>query len=260
MKQILASLLLCFFLMGHAQAGLFEYHMNGTLDSYVKNSQKDADTVEALAGVKNTKTSSYYTDDRQQETIFANDYYKGGYNYKKATTFYNRNGYYNNSDYEAMLRDELRRFREEQNFIDDRKDDIYRELRDLDDVDSRYARDLEKRLQKEFDYLEDREEELEEIIDDLSEDILETDKNSKIRFEYYYNEYGQRVYYEVSKNIENQYFYDTRYYSCSASRYRYDDCYYNSRYYDDVYYNRYLNKKWINEDLEPVKDGHIYIR
>lgn len=48
MKQILTSLLLSFFLISHTHAGLFEYHMNGTLDSYVKSSQKDPDTVEAL--------------------------------------------------------------------------------------------------------------------------------------------------------------------------------------------------------------------
>lgn len=144
MKQILASLILSFLLISGTHAGLFEYHMNGTLDSYVKSSQKDPDTVEALPGVKNTNTNSsskaysyntsrYYWDDRtQQETIFANDYYKGGYNYKNATTFYTRNGYYNSSDYEEMLRDELRRFRNEQNFIEDRKDEIYRELRNLD--------------------------------------------------------------------------------------------------------------------------------
>ena len=65
-----------------------------------------------------------------------------------------------------MLRDELRRFRNEQNFIEDRKDEIYRELRNLDTYTSRYAKDLEKQLQKEYSYLEDREEELDEKIDE----------------------------------------------------------------------------------------------
>ena len=273
MKQILAFLLLCFFLMGHAQAGLFEYHMNGTLDSYVKSTAKDPDTVDALPGVKSTKTntsssntysynsSRYYWDDRtQQETIFANDYYKGGYNYKKATTFYTRNGYYNGSDYEEMLRDELRRFRNEQNFIEDRKDEIYRELRNLDAYSSRYAKELERKLQKEYNYLEDRQEELDEIIDEITQDILDYEDDRKIYYDYYYNEYGQRVYYESKRNKNYSYFYDTQYYSCYESSSRYDDCYYNARYYDDSYYNRYLNKRWVNEDLKPVKDGHIYIR
>lgn len=159
-----------------------------------------------------------------------------------------------------MLRDELRRFRNEQNFIQDRKDEIYRELRDLDSHTSRYAKELERKLQKEYSYLEDREEELDEKIDEITKDINEYEDDTRISYDYYYNDYGQRVYYETKRNKNYSSFYDTQYYSCYESSSRYDDCYYNSRYYDDTYYNRYLNKKWVNEDLEEVKDGHIYIR
>lgn len=158
MKKILVSLVFFALSFSGASAGLFEYHMNGTLDDHIKFST-EADVVEQIA----EPSRYYYTpsySSSSSKTIFANDYYWTGYNYSRSNSYYQQYGSYRDSDFENMLRDELRRFQDEQDFIDDRKVEITRELQNISRYNTTYYNELRNDLEREYDYLEEREDEL----------------------------------------------------------------------------------------------------
>ena len=96
-----------------------------------------------------------------------------------------------------------------------------------------YYRNLRERLEDDLEALEDRKEDIKNRIDDIKDELKDLQREGRSsRYSLYYDYYGSR-YYDY-----DDYDYCTRYSDCSDDRIPY----------------------WVNPDLQPVNDGHIYIK
>lgn len=243
MKQILVSLVISLLLISGTHAGLFEYHMNGTLDSHVKNTVKDADVIESIPGTssgipaspKYSYRTSYYHDEVLPFWEYDYTYGNSGRSYYEYIA--EKDGFYRYEDLEDMLKDAIRELEDEAEYIDDRKVEIKTQLSHIKGSSSSYYRATKYSLEQEYDFLEDREVEVETLVKDTKKDLkkLQADKNSYSRGHYYhyYDDYG---YYNS--------YYDRN----------------DRRYYRDWYRDYESTPSWLNPDLEEVRDGHIYVR
>ncbi len=166
------------------------------------------------------------------------------------------NGYYGYEQLRDYYQSEQRKLEREARFIDDLKRDIKLNIRDLKKYNSRYYNDIKNSLNRELDIIEDREAEVERLIKDLEKEIKNLKKNKSRSKSKYYNYYNAGTYFD-SWHDRNSYYYRDH---SDRNYYDYDDYYYNRNYYKYDYNKGEFIPHWVNPDLKPIKDGHIYVR
>lgn len=252
MKKLILILIVYILTLSSAQAGLYEYYLNGTLDSKVKYSS-NADIVEQLANTpKNyypypsytsSKYPSYASNKKYTTPVFANDYYSN-------------DSYYSfSSDYKNLLN--------EKKYLRSREAAINVELSNIDKYSSKYYERLRRDLKSERLYVIARQDELQNIIDDIEDDYT-YQKYKNNNESYYYNNYGKRIYSATETTRLQNSNYRICYSNSQYENYRYySDDYYDSCYHDytDSKYDSDYNSppSWVNPNLKEIKDGYIHI-
>jgi hypothetical protein len=270
MKKI-AIFIAVFCFSASVQAGLFEYHLGVSTPS---NALSNADTVETVEQYQVPKYKTTYSNayqgndsrylDNSLDHFYRNNTYFPQSNdhnnsldhlYRNNTYFpqsNDRNIVYNNEfyrydDIKDVLEDDLERLEREDDMINDIKREIKDEIRRLNKYSGSYYRDLKNQLEDNYDDLQDREGDVDEMINDLEDEIRRLSKykgNSKSsNYNYYYN----KDYYDSWSGLYN-------------NRYDYYSNYNNRAYYKYDYDNNKYIPHWVNPDLTPIGEGHIYIR
>lgn len=238
-------ILLAFFSVSSAHAGIFEYYLGEQTTSNADNSSS-ADVIEQInVNITPAQDSYYHTSPRSTTSSYVSDTIRERYPYNTYDTdSYVSNGYYVYTELEKMLEDESYKLDRELDYIEDEKDDIKDTLRDIRNYNTRYYRELSKDLDNELQYLQKQEEYLEDIQEKLKDHLsdLRKNKNYNSKSHYYYN--GNSIH--------------------RSSYYTYDEKnYYRNHSHDyDYYYDkrRYRVPHWVNQDLKEVQDGRIYIK
>ena len=255
MRKILVALPLFFLSFSFADAGLFEYQMNGTLDSYVKNVQRDPDVIDQInipsyntyPGYYNQgyNTNSYNNlnyNTSYYDTSYYNSYNNSNTIHANTFTVSRTNTYYSYDDLRNMLISEITDLNNEINFITARQ----REIEYQKNNRYYYYSTIKTQLQSEYDALETRRKVIEARKTSATTELRNLEGNRR---------YGQTDYYSYSELQYNNY---TRY--LDTCNYNYDSRYnYNtSNYYRDPcsydYYESNLQPSWVNPNLKEVKD------
>jgi hypothetical protein len=250
MKKLSVLILMFFVSLSQAQAGLFEYHMNGSLKWFTQSDAPDIiETLEVQPtysydlnktwGYLNTywlyrNTNSYSQSYKTvQQNIFANDYYKSQTN---------------------NFQNDFTRLKSEKQFLVKQEAALNVQLINISWKNTNYYRDLRYQLNQERDYVVARQKQLQKIMDDI-----EYQSNRNYNSSYYYNTQWTRIYSASETTLYNN---NPRLcYSYSEyNEYRYQDSSYTQNCYGTKYVDYSQTPSWVNPDLQDVKNGRIYIK
>lgn len=243
------SIFLATFLIGinfsQAQAGLFEYYLGQEVKTNASK-EESVDAVETSSYSHPNAVDLYPSRTYYGDTFYShnNSYYNTSYSYYSdcrdwtlwkvrpdCTNYigYN-NGYgdfYRKNDLLDMYEREKEKVEDEIDAIEDVISDIKKEIRELKRYTSPYYHNLREQLEDDLEYFEERKDDLEDMLHEIEDEIRDIRNSSGSYRNYYFN-----------------------YYIPTSSYYRWS-------YYPEYYYYHALP---INEELEEVKDGRIYIR
>jgi prefoldin subunit 5 len=161
---------------------------------------------------------------------------------------YELNGFYRCEDLVRDLEDERDNLEDESKYVHNIIDELEDKLRDARRLTTSYYRELRRQIENDIDRLESRKDYINDLRRDINKEIRDTKSGCKHNSNsYYYNYYGKSYF-------DNRYNYDSYYNYNSHNR---ESSTY-VKYENDSYYSEYY--PWVNSNLQPVRDGRIYIK